>query len=358
MTGTAPAAAPPAADTPPADGPKSAFEAVQLELTGKIETPDPVVETPPADPAPADPVEPAPDAPPAAAEPAADTETPPADTAAQKAAEAAAPAKPDEPPAAKRPSDEFGTLDERVSEKTRGRFEAMKTRYDEQATQLEQSRAAEQRWIDTIKSTGATPEQFGQTLEYMRYTNSTDPDDQEKAFTLIQQGYLEMAKRLGKPVAGAYDPLDDYPDLKEKVADGLDRSVAIELAGTRRRGQLNEQHQRSVQQQNDGQVYAQQQLDAVSAFAAEMRARDPLFNEKVGQMKAYVEDIVAELPPDKWVSKIRDHYSRIVVQPAAPTPPPAVNTGMRPGGGPGSGAAKDPSNPLEAMQRGMGWTGA
>jgi hypothetical protein len=363
-----PNAAAPVAEKPAVE-PKSAFEAVQLEMQGEITVPAPDPEPAP-DPQPGDP-NPGPDSAPKAPE--GDGATDPSDNAPQdpvpkpddkKTVEPTDP-KADDPKvevpgkdgggAQKKPSDEFGSLDERVSEKTRERFNTMKGRYDEVTADLEAARETNRKWIETVKSTGMTPEQFGGHLEYMRLATSSAPADNEAAFERLQEAYLVMAKKLGKPVAGAYDPLDEYPDLKQQVEDGANRQLVLEVAQSRRRAALDQSHQQQVQQVGAVERQANEALAEVQQFGAQMRAADPLYAEKSAAIRDYVADVVAELPPDQWLPKIKAKWATINVQPAAPPPPPPVNTGMRQGNGPGPSTAKEPASVFEAVQQGMQW---
>jgi len=88
-------------------------------------------------------------------------------------------------------------------------------------------------WEQTIQATGASPEQFGNVLNYLTAINSGDPAQMGKAYEAMQAELAWLGKQLGKPAPG-YDPLADHRDLQAQIEQGtLSREAAQELIAAR-----------------------------------------------------------------------------------------------------------------------------
>lgn len=317
-----------AAQTPPVD-------------TGEIDpaaapaaTPDPAADpaTPPADPA----------TPPA--DPSADPAAPPADPATP-------PADPATPPPAPRPSDEFGELPVTYKQETRDRFEAVKTKYDEVVARATNAETAASTWHETITSTGATPEQFGEVLTLLTDMNSKTPEGFRRAYETLTRQTAILGKALGLPAQG-YDPLDDHPDLKARVEDSVDftREDALAIAAGRATGKLTETTAaRQTEQATQQQAY-DAGVNRVAALGNSLRSSDVHFEAKLPFLTPIIETVIQHLPPDQWVAKIQEAYAKLPT-PAAAAPAPTVPrtpNPIRPGGG--GTLDKKPGSALEAVQ--------
>lgn len=362
------------ADTQVAE-PKSAFEAVQLELQGEITVPDeaPTPNLPAViDPQPTDP-KPGPDSLPAVPE--GDGATDPADNAPQpdapktdeKKTEVDTPPGADDPEVevpgkdgggpTKKPSDEFGELPAGTKQETQERFAKMKSSYDAVTAERDTYRETAERWVQTVKSTGCTPEQFGNVLQHMADMNSGTVEGKLRAYETMKKAVNVMAKELGQP-GFEYDPLDEpaNADLKEKVeVENLDPAIARELAAGRSLKRVGETLGQQSQQQVQENQRVHQALSDVRDFGNEMKGKDPQFAAKYAIIKPFVDRAVARLPPEEWLEATKEAYNNAVVAAPTPTPTPEVKVGLRPTGGPGAAPAKEPGSVLEAMQTGMGW---
>lgn len=322
-------------------------------------------DAPPSDPPAAPPVDPAaqpvdPAAPPAdPAAPPADPAAPPVDPAAPPADPATPPADPAAPPAdapPKRPSDEFGELPKDAKAETRERFEVMRTKYDSVVGERDEARAAAQQWYDTISSAGS-PEQFGEALQVVRDVNAATPESWKRAYdTLTRQAGI-LAKALGMPAEG-YDPLDEHPDLKARVAESVDftRDDALLIAQARKQGTL---HQTVAAREDQAAQQRRAQDDGIAqvrTLGDTLRAKDAAgFQSKLPALTAIIETVVASLPPDQWVGKIQAAYDKIPAA-AAPTPPPTppvVPNPLRPGVAGSVGVDKQPTTALEAVSQAL-----
>jgi hypothetical protein len=299
----------------------------------------------PADPAkPAEPEKPA-DAPAAEPEPEKEPEKP----------------EVDEPAKAARPSDEFGELDDRVSERTRERYAKLKDGYDELHKTLAEVSARERQWVEGVSATGATPEQFAQSLGYLELVNRGDRVSLEKARELIKTEYEFLSKHLGYAVEG-HDPLDAHPDLKERVEnEALERDVALELARRRAGDKIDTVANNAKQTTEERRQAEAAAANGLRALAAELREKNPaVFTYKAAALKPTIDEIAANYPASEWVERVRRAYARIPDPPmAAPiggarggaaAPNPIRPTGS---GSAGGGLKREPQSALEAVQKGM-----
>jgi hypothetical protein len=83
--------------------------------------------------------------------------------------------------------------------------------------------------------------------------NSKNPSDLEQAYQALRSDMDAIGKVLGKPANGA-SPVDQYPDLKGKVDEGmLDEESAAEIARLRAAEKLNVASQQHQQEQTSQQ---------------------------------------------------------------------------------------------------------
>lgn len=343
-----------------------ALAAMDAALGITPETPPAPVDAPPADPQPGDTLAP-PDSAPKAPE--GDAESDPDDNA-----PASQPPKPDDkktevptdpkaddpavdPTKQAKPSDEFGELPADVPVKTRERFDAMKGKYDEVTAERDSYKEQASGWVETVKSTGATPEQFGMSLQYLKAVNSGTPEGLRAAFDIMKSEMTVLAEALGEEVPGFHDPLAKHPDLLKRVNDEdseapLTRKDALEIAGARQRDALAAHSRDRTNTDTAEQARVDTGLQQVATFGELKKATDPHYAVKTAAIRPLVERVVSNLPPEQWAASIKELYE---AQPnpvvAAPPPPPVPPTPIRPTGTPaaGGGLDKKPGSALEAM---------
>ena len=307
-------------------------------------------------------------------EPAVEVEPTPDEKPEAEKAEAAEPepepepkaeSKPEEKPEAKaeeKPSDEFGTLEDSVPEKTRERFQSIKDKYDLMVAERDAVRSEADQWIEAVTSTGTNPEQFGMALTWLKKLNSRDPKDMEDAYAIMQNELQVLGKTLGKPMPGVYDPLDEYPDLKQKVDEGLmDDAAAQEVAQARAMRKLSESTRQNDQQTADQKKLYDDTLAQVREFGAQLQASDPFFQQKMQYMEPIITAAVSSgAPPENWLKIIKGAYDKLPnpVAPAPvakdPVPDPIRPTGTTAASG---GIEKEPGSELEAVNQALerGW---
>lgn len=210
------------------------------------------------------------------------------------------------------------------NERTQKRFREL----SERAAEVDALRPDAERgrqWEETIKSTGADPQQMGNALNYLAAINSRDPAAMTQAYEFMQQEMAWLAKELGRPAPG-YDPLAEHADLAKQVTDGdMTRPAAEEVARSRRTQALQQySHQRQrqqVEQQATAEHAQQQALQQVGALGQQLRASDPHFEAKFRSIQPMVTMIQSTLPPHQWAPAIHQAYLAAPA-PAAAAPAP------------------------------------
>ena len=222
-------------------------------------------------------------------------------------------------------------------ERTQKRFREL----TERAAEVESLRPEAERgrqWEETIKSTGADPQQMGNALNYLAAINSRDPAAMAQAYDFMQQEMAWLAKELGRPAPG-YDPLAEHAELAKQVADGdMTRAAAEELIRTRRATALqqdSQQRQRQAREQSEAASNAQEQaMQDVQTLGAQLRAADPQhFDAKFKAIQPMVVVIQNNLPPQQWAAAIQQAYlaapAPVVAPPAQRQPVAAPNNPAR-----------------------------
>lgn len=196
--------------------------------------------------------------------------------------------------------------------------------FDEVRPLAEAAIARAREWEDTVASTGATPEQFGQALGLLALSNSGDPIKMRQAYDALEEIRVQWAQRLGI-AAGDVDPLIEHPDLAEAVGQGdITKKHALELAEARRMRAL--QNERAQEQTADFQhrQAVQAGAQAVTALGNELAASDPHYRAKLPVLMPILEAVRDAYPPNEWPERIRAAYAKIPNPVAAPAPRPPV----------------------------------
>jgi hypothetical protein len=241
-------------------------------------------------------------------------------------------------------------IPEGLAERTKQRIETLVTRVREG----EQYRSQYEELVGTLTSTGASPEEYGQMVQYMRLVHSDDPQDLEVAMQALQAELRGVAMKLGKPVPGV-DFLADYPDLQTAVeAQEITAEHAQEIAVNRsRQAAATQQSQTRSQQQAQQQEYqtavraAQTQLNQLEA----QLKSDPQYQAKYDILVPALRETFQSIHPSQWTATFKRAYDNLTLPATpAPAPPPKkpAQQPLRPRQPAGQGE-RQPSSVLDAV---------
>lgn len=217
-----------------------------------------------------------------------------------------------------------------------------------------------------IKDTGASPQQFADSLTYLRLVNSPNPADKEAALGIMQREIAALARIIGKPVPGV-NMLEGHDDLIADVGAGrLSMERAAEIAAGReqrafqqRQAQGAQQHDQETQAMAQARTAAKNQLDALDTTLR----RDPDYARKRPIVVAQMKPIFAQLHPSQWAGAFKNAWDALGTLPpaAARQAAPAAgkvpaNTPLRPGN-PAGAAIAAPKSMAEAIDAGIAMAG-
>lgn len=223
------------------------------------------------------------------------------------------------------PEQEEASLLEGVkSERGKERIKAMLAERKQAQSELSEFR-------EMVISTGMSPDQFAQSLEFGRLVNSGKDEDKRTALAMLDAARADLVKELGIEAPGV-DPLADYPDLSKSV-EGMEvtRERALEIAKYRRREEIRNREEQARQQSTLTAMEFQQQLDKAAKTADAYfatRAKEADHPARMRQIHAYfadparVQEFVSTFPPETWFSQFKFMYDNIRVAPAARQPQP------------------------------------
>lgn len=232
-------------------------------------------------------------------------------------------AKPDEP---KTPEAEEAELLEGVKSE-RGK-ERIKQVFAERK-QLEQDIGE---FRELVKSTGMTPQEFAQTLEFGRLVNSGDEKNLRVALEMIEGQRSMLYAKLGVEAPGV-DLLTGHDDLKAAVDNmEITRERAVELVKYRKAEGEKQQRMQAEQQQTESrQQYEQTVQQAAGSMEQYLETRKNEVDHPA-RMKVITEhfknpgnlqQFVQTYRPDQWAATVKMMYDNIQVpRNQAPGPQP------------------------------------
>jgi hypothetical protein len=264
-------------------------------------------------------------------------------------------------PKVKEPDKKPDALDDKEdpkwSEKTQLRFRDLSSRVKVAEAKAEESN----QFFQQIASTGASPDQFARTIQYLRLVHSKDPAERKLSFTLLLNEVKGMALELGEPVPGM-NFLDEYPDLRKQVDEGqLSEKNADELARTRARAKLaadtTTATEATAKQTNDDAVARNEGIAALNALGTKL-STDPDYGRKYKILIQTLKPVIQRLHPSKWAETYQAAYDNIpalvkaTVTPIKDAVKPKGPQPLRPKSPSGQGS-KQPGSMLEAINAGL-----
>ena len=274
-----------------------------------------------------------------------DAGSPPAK--AETPADDGSPADPDKD---EKPSDQFGELPEGTKKETAERFDTMKGKFDEQAGELDRVTGQNDKWMEAITNTGATPEQYAQSLDYLRDINIGTPESLARAYATMEAELKVVGEALGREAPGGADPLAGHEDLQKKVDEGyLDRADALEIAGARAVTVLNTENNRRTDERHESQNAQDSGLKDIETLGGTLRAANATeFAAKAPYLRSIIKSVtMSGSDPSQWAARIQEAYDDMPIPAAAIAPkdpgkekPKNVNN-IRPSNAGGEGAGGD-----------------
>ena len=217
--------------------------------------------------------------------------------------------------------------------------------------------------VNGIQATGATPQQYGETLSWLALFNSQDPKQQEKALELVETVAERLATLLGRErVVG--DPLGAHADLKDAVAKGqITAQYAKEIARTRNgqafRSEINTTATQEQQRQQQAAEEERQGRAALTELEATLQETDPDYARKKAILVPALKPIMVTIPWSQKKEKFLAAYKAVQLPKVASTKPTGAPTNqpLRAGKQPAGGQTKQPSSMLEAISGALGSMG-
>ena len=202
-----------------------------------------------------------------------------------------------------------------LNPKTQERIRSLVTTAKEVTAERDQIKQDFDYMVQGVQATGATPQQYGETLSWLQLFNSDKPEDKEKALELVETVADRLATLLGKERTVG-NPLEQHEDLRNAVAQGqITQKYALEMARVRNRDGFQRQLSQSAsQEQQQQRQFEQEQTQArneLNTLEATLKATDPQYAAKKDMLVPILRPIFATLPPSAWKAKFEEAYRAI-----------------------------------------------
>lgn len=240
--------------------------------------------------------------------------------------------------------------------RTRERFVELGEKYKAVETERETFKAERDEAIgkiealgETVRATGASPEEFGQTLNLLALSHSSVPEDLEQALAMLDRARETLSIKLGKPVAGI-DLLAGQQDLLDAIEAGdMTRKHAEELA-VLRRGKQREVE--AVETVNRSAEKVDAELDAgkrqVDLVDSALKSTDPDYAEKIKALGSTLETIAKTKPPGEWAEAYRTAYAAVKLPEKKPAPTQGLRSSVTT-----SSNKSEPKTLFDALNQGL-----
>ena len=270
-------------------------------------------------------------------------------------------AKPEEPQktegeneAQEETAEELYTMPEEVkSDRAKQRFEKLVSQNKEYKTQAEELSGRIEAVDKAFTQSNCSGEEISQLLDFGRMIKSTDVNELEAAWNLVEGMRNNLAVVLGKTEAGA-NILPAH--LKERVDNfELTEQDAYQLANAERMQSQIANQQSAVNQQQQAQQQQQASVDqavqAINTLEQDWSSKDPDFATKRDYLMTKIPEIQKQYPPEYWGNVLTQIYQAIPGSPAENTKQQRPNA-LRPSSI-GAGQ-KAPGTEYEAVLQSLG----
>ena len=260
----------------------------------------------------------------------------------------------------KKPDPVNDPIPKELKAETRERMTSLINTVKEKDTQLTEVKQNFDYMVGGIQATGATPEQYGETLSWLALFNSGKPESQLKALELVESVADRLATLLGKDRT-VNDPLKAHADLQEAIrTKQITPELAKEIARTRNgqqfRTELTTTAQTRQDQVNEAQRIENQARTDLTSLEDALRSVD---GKEYDSIKATIvpvlKPLMAAINPSQWKEKFsaaykaeKDRRAAVKASSSARAKPP-VSQPLRAGKNPAGGQARPPSNAAEVL---------
>lgn len=176
--------------------------------------------------------------------------------------------------------------------------------------------------VTSFRDAGFDGESINTVLAIGRLVSSGNKDDMRKGIAALDKIRANLCAELGEDVALA-DPLDQFPDLKQSVADlAMNRDQALELVRAREQKQREQQLQLQTQQAQQFEAERLQavknaQIDVQQFFYSKSGEAD--FGRKIKAIQSHftperLQSFTAAVPPSQWVSQLQVMWDSLSMQ--------------------------------------------
>lgn len=226
-----------------------------------------------------------------------------------------------------------------------------------------QQASSHREWVQHVVDTGATPEQYGMTLDYLSDIGAAGRGDMaaaERAFEKVMGEAKALATMLGRSIEGVHDPLEAHPDLRDLVDEmAIPREKAIELARDRDRAKAVEQGQAQMAEQGRAQQEQDEGTRQLIVVDSKLRAEVPGYDHIRPALNAAATRIRATVHPSQWGQAVWEEAQALIpliprqAQPAQPERPPVGRVPLRGAGTHGRMQQAQFDDPLAALDAGI-----
>lgn len=208
--------------------------------------------------------------------------------------------------------DELFTVPDDANERTKERIHTLIDRVKTREVELEERTGHLNGLVNEINQTGVTPEEFNQTLQFLRLSNSTNPADKQAALAMLDEQRQNLSMATGREVPGV-DLLNDQPDLQEKVNTlQMTREDALQVANSRRQHARQQQaqleSQQAVNHQSQNNMMIGQGKADLDRIGTDLSKTDPDYKAIMKYVTPLISSI-ASAHPSTWGDSFLSIYN-------------------------------------------------
>lgn len=246
---------------------------------------------------------------------------------------------------------------EGLKEKAKERFHTLVESHKEQATQINAMGQTIAGFRQMVKDTGATEDQFVQSLDMLKLVNTNPAEASKKLYDTA----LNLALAHNVEIPGV-DFLKDFPDLTKQVEDReITPEAAREIAKGRREKATREAADRRAQEQQQlterQRQEEQQTLTAIETFLMDKEKNDIDWPGKANLLLRAAQFANTNLPMKSWLPYLQQQYEMIGETVAKSGGSANNGNGKRPlRPSPGGGGQEQPTTMQGAIKASLGLT--